>query len=97
MTLPTANGRFFDDLIRFVARCCNGNLAIQTEESVINSPVEDHLLASIGELNARRGTRLAQRRTPPFVVEQATLLQVAPAIEVGVIEFALGAVGSFHQ
>jgi hypothetical protein len=24
-------------------------------------------------------------------------LQVAPAIEVGVIEFALGAVGSFHQ
>jgi hypothetical protein len=24
-------------------------------------------------------------------------LQVAPAIEVGVIEFTLGAVGSFHQ
>ena len=55
------------------------------------------MLASIGELNARRGTRLAQRWTPPFVVQQAAFLSIAPAIEVGVIEFTLGAVGSFHR
>jgi len=55
VTLPAADGRFFDELIRFAARGTDDNFAIQSEEAVVNSSVEDHVLASIGELNARCG------------------------------------------
>jgi hypothetical protein len=97
MALPAADGRLFDDLIRFVTRGGDDNFAAQAEEAIINSPVEDHRLTGIGELYARRRTRFAQRRAPSFVVKQTTFLKASPTIEIGVIEFALGAVWCLHR